>query len=86
MSKTAVISTRVDPELKRNAEAVFQQLGLSTTQAITLFLHQVELQKGLPFQVKVSNAETIAALEEAKHPEKLKGYTNIDELCKDLGI
>jgi DNA-damage-inducible protein J len=37
MRKTAVISTRINPELKHNAEQVFKELGLTATQAITLF-------------------------------------------------
>lgn len=86
MSKTAVISTRVDPELKRNAEAVFQQLGLSTTQAITLFLHQVELQQGLPFQVKVPNAETRAAIEESRRGENLESFDTKEDFYKELDI
>jgi addiction module RelB/DinJ family antitoxin len=49
MSKTAVITTRIDPELKLNAEAVLAKLGMTTAQAITMFLKQVELNQGLPF-------------------------------------
>ena len=49
MSRTAVITTRVDPTLKANAEKVLAQLGMTTAQAITMFLKQVELNRGLPF-------------------------------------
>ena len=49
MSRTAIITTRVDPALKANAEKVLAQLGMTTAQAITMFLKQVELQHGLPF-------------------------------------
>ena len=48
MSKTSVITTRVDPELKANAEHVLAALGMTTAQAITMFLKQVELNQGLP--------------------------------------
>ena len=49
MSKTSVITTRVDPELKANAEEILSSLGMTTAQAITMFLKQVELRQGLPF-------------------------------------
>ena len=52
MSDT-VVRARVDPALKTDAEAVFEQLGLTTTDAIRLFLSQVRLRKGLPFPVSV---------------------------------
>ena len=48
MTKSEMIRARVEPELKREAETVFSRLGLSTTQAITLFYKQVTLQQGLP--------------------------------------
>lgn len=49
MNKTAAITTRVDPELKASAEQVLSRLGMTTAQAITMFLKQVELNQGLPF-------------------------------------
>lgn len=55
MSDT-VVRARVDPSLKNDAEAVFQELGLSTTEAIRMFLSQVRLRKGLPFRVETITA------------------------------
>src|SRR2546425_10876729 len=52
MAKESLVRARVAAELKENAEKVLAQLGLSTSQAITLFLKQVELRRGLPFQVE----------------------------------
>jgi DNA-damage-inducible protein J len=51
MSDT-VVKARVDPNLKIEAEAVFQELGLSTTEAIRMFLSQVRMRRGLPFRVE----------------------------------
>ena len=86
MSKTAVITARIEPKLKESVEQVFAQLGLTTTQAITLFLRQVELQKGLPFNLKVPNATTQTALQEAQTRQNLTTYTDADALFADLGI
>lgn len=54
MAKTATITTRISPDLKSNAEKVLQQLGMTTTQAINMFLKQVELRNGLPFDVQLT--------------------------------
>lgn len=51
MSKTATIRARVEPDLKNTAEHIFNKLGLTTTQAITLFYKQVELRNGSPFEI-----------------------------------
>ena len=66
MAKTAYLNARIDPDLKTEAEAVFEKIGLTSSQAITLFYKQVSLQQGIPFALRVPNAETIAALREAE--------------------
>ncbi len=86
MTKTAVISARIDPDLKRSAEQIFKELGLTTTQAITLFYKQVELHQGLPFSVRIPNDVTLQALEEARTRQNLESFNTIDDLLKDLGI
>ena len=80
MSKTATIRARVEPDLKREAETVFSELGLSATQAIRLFYKQVSLQHGLPFAVKVPNAETREALQQAYDGEDLTEHESLDAL------
>lgn len=52
MAKAANINMRIDPEFKEKVENLFSELGLSTTEAINIFLHQAVLQGGLPFEVK----------------------------------
>ena len=86
MTKTSMISTRVNPELKGKVEAVLAELGLTTTQAITLFLKQVELQHGLPFQVKIPNAETRQAIEDSRNIDELGKADSSSELYEDMGI
>jgi DNA-damage-inducible protein J len=86
MPKTAVISARIDPKLKHSAEKVFNELGLTTTQAITLFYKQVELERGLPFAVRVPNDVTVEALQQARTRQELESFNTFDDLFKDLGI
>ena len=80
MAKTEMIRARVEPELKREAEDLFSALGLSTTEAITLFYRQVTLHQGLPFAVRIPNEETVEALEQARSREGLTEYGSLDDL------
>lgn len=52
-SRTANVYTRVDPETKAQAEAVLNQLGIPMSNAIGMFLKQVVLQHGIPFEMKL---------------------------------
>lgn len=58
MSKT-MIHARIEEGLKAEVEKVFRELGLSTTEAITTFFHQVKLRKGLPFPVMIPETRTV---------------------------
>ena len=80
MAKTEMIRARVEPELKHQAEELFSDLGLSATEAITLFYKQVTLHRGLPFDVKVPNAETLKALRQARDGVGLTEYAGLDSL------
>jgi DNA-damage-inducible protein J len=82
--KTLMIHARVEPKLKRSAERIFSEIGMTTTEAIRLFLKQVELHRGLPFPVSVPNAETVAAMREANQPAALKHYRSFRELRERL--
>ncbi len=63
MSKTTTVRARIEPELKHRAESIFHRLGLSASQAITIFCRQVELRGGLPFDVAIPKAATRRTLE-----------------------
>ena len=79
-TKTLMIHARIDPKLKKSAESIFSEIGISTTEAIRLFLKQVELHKGLPFPVSIPNEQTTAAMAEANNPATLKRYRSFREL------
>lgn len=61
---TQIIHTRIDPNIKRKAESVFSALGMNTSEAIRMFLAQVALKQGIPFDVKIPNKETRKAIED----------------------
>ena len=86
MAKTSTISARIDPELKNRAERVFRELGLTSSQAITLFYKQVELQQGLPFIVRIPNDLTLEALEDARSRSNIDSFNTGGDLFDDMGI
>ena len=81
-TKSAYLNARLDPELKTDAENIFRELGVSTSEAIAMFLRQVVLHKGFPFPLKIPNEETIEAL--AEDHIVLKGYTNSRKMMEDI--
>jgi DNA-damage-inducible protein J len=79
-----MITARVDPQLKRRTEKVLKDLGLTTTQAITLFFNQINLRKGLPFAVSLPNSETAKAIEEALAGVDLHPAPSVEALMNKL--
>ncbi len=84
MAKTAMITTRVDPDLKADAEKVLSKLGISTTEAINLFLSQVRLRRGLPFDVKIPNKTTLKAMKNAEEGRNLSSYDSLDKFFEKM--
>ena len=86
----ATINIRVDDNLKGNAEKVFEELGLGTTAAITIFLKAVVRNNGIPFSLEIPNDKTLKAFKEADEISsgkvKAKKYSSAAELRKDLKV
>ena len=84
------ISTRIKSDLKSEVEEVFKRLGLSTTEAIVLFFHQVRLHKGLPFEIKIPldakipNETTLKTFRDTDAGKNLIEYNSLDEMFTDL--
>ena len=85
MTKTAMFHIRVEPGLKSEVEAILHEVGLSATEAITIFLNRVRIEKGIPFEVKIPNAETLEAMKDIKERRNLRGpFANSKEMLEDL--
>ncbi len=84
MAKTAIIRARTEPKIKAEAERVFRKLGMTSTEAITLFYAQVGLRKGLPFPVAIPNAVTRRTFKKSDRGEDIKSFKNVDEMFEDL--
>jgi DNA-damage-inducible protein J len=84
MGKSAFIRARVEPELKEDVIDILQTLGLSLTEAITLFFKLIKLNRGLPFEVKIPNEETLAAMEDARLERNLEEWGSVDAFLESL--
>lgn len=88
-TQTSNLTIRLDAQVKKDAEKLFNDLGMTLSGAINIFLHQAIEQQGLPFHVKKSrpNRETLAAMREAlelaKDPDA-RTYSSVKELMEDL--
>lgn len=80
-----MIRTRVEPELKKDAEDVLAEVGLSPTEAIRLFYRQVSLHRGLPFEVRVPNEATRAAIAEARRRKRLRSFRSARAVVRASG-
>ncbi len=100
MGKSANLYVRIEPEVKEQAEAILNALGIPASNAITMFYKQIILQQGLPFEVKLPNHPlNISRMTlEQLDTELDKGYTQMkagqtipskqvfDSLRGELGI
>ena len=86
MNKSATVRARIEPHLKREAEGMLEKLGLSSTQAITLFYRQITLRKGLPFNVVIPNATTQRTLESTDAGKDIVVCKDVDDMFRRLGI
>lgn len=86
---TTLTNVRIDTQVKEEASDILSGLGMNISKAVNIFLRQVILRRGLPFQVAYPNysKELLEAASEAKkiaHDSTVKGYTDLDEAFKEL--
>ena len=83
--RTEMVRARIEPRRKQRAEAILEKLGIQPSQAINMLYAQIELLHALPFELRIPNKQTIAAMEDARVGRVHKA-ANATELFKDLGI
>ena len=84
MNKTATVRARVDPRLKLDVEKLLKRLGMSTTEAITVFYHQIRLRQGIPFSMEIPNARTKKTFEATDRGEDIHTYDSLDQMFTAL--
>lgn len=87
MAQEARISSRIDADLKREADSILAEIGMKPSQAIALFYTQIVRQRGIPLSLKIPNERLEDAMQEARDPElqdARKKYGSAKELLDDL--
>lgn len=80
MARTSSIFARVEPEVKEEAEQILNQIGIPMSNAISLFLRQIVLQRGIPFDIKLPQTKLISfgsLTEEQFNAEIEKGLADL---------
>ncbi len=89
MSMTKV-TIRMDEDLKKQAEQLFDEFGMNMTTAFTVFAKTVVREKRIPFEIglNIPNKETLEAMKETEdiiaNPSKYKSYSSADEMMRDI--
>ncbi len=86
MNKTETVRARIEPRLKKQAEQLLGKLGLTATQAITLFYRQITLHRGIPFNVVIPNPTTLRTFDATDADEDLVVCKDADDMFRKLGI
>ena len=86
VSKSTTIRARIEPGLKAEVESILGKLGLTASETIHLLYRQIQLRRGLPFEVAIPNPRTAKVLEESKKGKNVKRFASKRELYNDLGM
>ncbi len=84
MARTATIQTRVDPTVKHNAQVILKKLNLSMSEAISMYLSQITIHNGIPFEIKLPNNVTDQALNDSENGKELHRVGSVDDLFQEL--
>ena len=85
-AQTSMLHIRVDDDTKEQATVALSAMGLTMSDAVRLFLRRVVIDQAFPLELKVPNAETLAAMEESRAmmAKGRAGFATADELLADL--
>jgi DNA-damage-inducible protein J len=84
-TKTASARALIDPQIKKEAEAILNDLGLSVSKSFELYYRQIIAHRGLPFELHIPNEKTMKAIENSREG-KGKSFSSPKDLFDDLGI
>ncbi|MBW1933582.1 MAG: type II toxin-antitoxin system RelB/DinJ family antitoxin [Deltaproteobacteria bacterium] len=84
MNKSVTIQARINPEVKREAQEILSQLHITMSEAIAMYLTQITLHKGIPFEIKIPNETTEKTLKESEAGKNLHRARNVNNLFEEL--
>ena len=83
MAKTATAHARLTPEIKKEAEDILKNLGISISSAYEMFYRQIIAHGGIPFEMRIPNQKTRQAMQDARDGKGEK-YDTVEEMFHDL--
>ena len=86
MTKSTSINVRTTEEIKKNAEVIINGLGLNISSAVNLFLRQVINYRGIPFDLRLPNKETLHAMDDIENNRNLESTDTVEEMFKKIGV
>ena len=86
MPKTTTLTVRLDPQIKHDAQEVLKRLGITITQAITMYFSQISAEKGLPYHPHIPNLETEQAMDDLEHRRGVKTFETVEQVLAHLEI
>lgn len=85
-AETVVIQARVKPELKAETDLIFKEIGINRSEAIKIFLNQVRLHRGLPFELKIPTAETEQIFKDTDAGKNLTRHQSLQDAFEHLNL
>lgn len=86
MARTTTIQARIDPVVKEKAQSILNALNITMSEAISLYLTQITLRRGIPFDIKIPNELTLETIRKSESGKELHEVDSVDELFKELEI
>ncbi len=84
MSKNTNINIRTTEDVKKNAGIILTGLGLNMSSAVNLFLKQVINHRGIPFDLRMPNNETLQAMDDIENRRNLDSADTVEEMFKKI--
>jgi len=86
MAKNTSINVRTTEEIKKGAEVILGGLGLNISSAVNLFLKQVINYRGIPFDLRLPNKETLDAMDDIENSRNLESADTVGKMFKKIGV
>ncbi len=86
MPRTSTIQARIDPEIKSEAQKILSQLNISLSEAISMYLTQITLHRGIPFEIKIPNELTHKTMKKLEKGKEIHQTDSSDELFRELDL
>lgn len=80
--QTAIINVRTDKKLKESVGRTLKSLGLDHSTAINMFYRAIKANKGIPFEIKIPNKETIQAMKDLETGKGVETFKNVKDMFK----